>query len=269
MEEEHHTKLLPVAWMTIAGNSTYYVKSQFETNQYRLLATDLKQVWFEYGSVQRIRERAVQQRLEIDSEHRIEFLLKFLRKAFEKSDQCRFRIHDKELEIHCNQQTGFTAMSWIFICELVPSIAPSQKKVGGAAILYDHFIMPMITVMRSIPNTSLSTLYESDILEHASRKMTTETGNTQESSEQHLWLDCLNKANQSLASHDQATDTSEIERSRLPSASESPEPRKKPKVSESSPPVQDIEDEELRRRRMLEETLEKKRSQGKKRKRLF
>ncbi|KAF7722020.1 hypothetical protein EC973_003776 [Apophysomyces ossiformis] len=126
--------------------SNYYVKIYFGFSEYLVLISDLRTVWFERGDASRIMERAQRLRFEVETAAQISSLLRHLSKFFDDPSKCRLQMADGKISIHCDSLTGVMGLYWPFLCEPLDKETGDESTLGGPTVLYEHFILPMITV---------------------------------------------------------------------------------------------------------------------------
>ncbi|CAO3645407.1 unnamed protein product [Cunninghamella blakesleeana] len=262
----HHLDLLNIPWTLFESktNDVYYIKAQYDNTAYKVLITDLKHVWYEYGDANSIMKRAEESyRMEIESEEQIITLLSSLRNCFKQSKNCSLTLTEDKLLIEYNEYLkGFISLSWSFHClPLGISMNKKNHDLDGPTVLYIHFILPMLMVTQSasMKNNEKELMTEKDLLKN---------------------FDCFDKL---LEANQQLLDKKEITKNKdengengTNSAKSDHHYQKNNKnneqqqtmTSNGNEKITDLENE-LKRREELNMYLLKKREQGKKKKRLF
>ncbi|KAI8642644.1 Quinolinate phosphoribosyl transferase [Parasitella parasitica] len=129
-------------------NKTYYVKYMFEENEYAVLVTDLRLVWFEHGDFKRIQQNGKVQSIDIESEKEAIAVLTRLKQLFIDSiSRCSIKKEASKISLHCKPsmsqiQNRINTLSWIFKCELLDQESISDDALSGPEVVYEHFIQP-------------------------------------------------------------------------------------------------------------------------------
>ncbi|ORZ24263.1 hypothetical protein BCR42DRAFT_402568 [Absidia repens] len=268
LSDDDHGKLLPVPWVQIdtAVENTHvdgplYIKTLFDRTEYRVLLTNLRYVWYEFGDITSITQRASSYRLDIESEDQIESLTDSLRQCFQQQENCRFRLSkDGQMIIeYKDTRKGFVSLSWNFHCLPLESamLNDNQAYFDGPTVLYKHFILPMVALTESnwlnpsvIKEESISASSPPS-LEDAER-------------DQDTWLTQLSLVTEIVPDDDSTSANDGQEREQKES------PIKHDFLGTSDPAKKLTDpDKELERRLKLESDLTKKRGLKKKKRRLF
>ncbi|KAI9246277.1 hypothetical protein BDA99DRAFT_267706 [Phascolomyces articulosus] len=161
MDQEANNQLLKVSWYPITiNNSTnnhhennciYYVKYLMGETDYRLLITDLRNVWYNAANAQDLYEQASHHRLIIENNQQLRQLLRQV-EAFlqDLENNCEIIKEEQSLKIKCSLQQKIGTLSWTFLCELLPS-STGVSSMDAPTVLYNHFILPMFMLIQNQP----------------------------------------------------------------------------------------------------------------------
>lgn len=138
--------LMTKRWFCVEmTDDVYYIKHYFESTDYCLLVTNLRQVWSDTAHAPDIIAQATRHHLDIDSDDQVEQLLTELWVLLNDLGRCEFqRDHPHGnrrkdvLKIVCKENKGIASLTWTFECKPVDD---------ASAVLYDHFISPMLCMM--------------------------------------------------------------------------------------------------------------------------
>lgn len=72
-----------------------YIKALFDQDEYRILVTNLRYVWFEHGDAASITKTASSHRLEITSDKQIKILISSIQRCFLHPENCEFVLSEK------------------------------------------------------------------------------------------------------------------------------------------------------------------------------
>ncbi|CAO3594280.1 unnamed protein product [Absidia cylindrospora] len=264
LSDDDHGKLLPVPWIQIdtAIENTHmdgplYIKTLFDRTEYRVLLTNLRYVWYEFGDITSITQRASSYQLDIDSEDQIESLTDSLRQCFQQQENCRFELSkDGQMIIEYKDTSkGFASLSWTFHCLPLESaiLNDNSAYLDGPAVLYKHFILPVVAMT------------ESNWLNRTVTKEESSTPSLEDSGrDQDTWLTQLSLVTELVQDDDNTSAHDGEEREQKES------PIKHDSLTTSDPAKKLTDpDKELERRLKLESDLMKKRGLKKKKRRLF
>ncbi|ORX54064.1 hypothetical protein DM01DRAFT_1407575 [Hesseltinella vesiculosa] len=154
----HHKQLLPMSW--ISFDQDYYIKIRFDQDEYRLLMTDLRHVWFDNGDRASIIQRANDFRLQIQTDQQFRVLLNSIRPCFDEPSRCRIALEGKKLILSYESDTqGFASFSWAFHGILLESrLNTDADWLDGPTVLYHHFILPLLNVTQNKDLMSSATI---------------------------------------------------------------------------------------------------------------
>lgn len=136
-------KLLKERWVIRrVRNVTYYIKSIFETEEYFMLITDLREAWFEHGDFKRIQQNALLPRIDIETKSEASALLVRVKQLFlDNWNKCDIKQVKEEMQIICDKSqhnAKVNTLCWIFHC----SQLSRQEGISSAQVIFDHFIQP-------------------------------------------------------------------------------------------------------------------------------
>lgn len=138
--------LMTKRWFCVeTSQDVYYIKHYFESTDYCLLVTNLRQVWTDTAHAPDIIAQAHRHHLDIDSEDQVEQLLTELWVLLNDLRRCEFQRDKDVLKIVCKENKGLASLTWSFECQPVHD---------ASIVLYDHFISPMLCMMSSKGNLS-------------------------------------------------------------------------------------------------------------------
>lgn len=140
--------LMTKRWFCVeTTDDVYYIKHHFESTDYCLLVTNLRQVWIDTAHAPDIIAQATRHHLDIDSEDQVEQLLTELWVLLNDLGRCEFQRDNPHgnrrkdvLKIVCKENKGIASLTWTFDCKPVDD---------ASTVLYDHFISPMLCMMSS------------------------------------------------------------------------------------------------------------------------
>lgn len=139
--------LMTKRWFCVeTSQDVYYIKHYFESTDYCLLVTNLRQVWTDTAHAPDIIAQAHRHHLDIDSEDQVEQLLTELWVLLNDLRRCEFQRDKDVLKIVCKENKGLASLTWSFECQPVHD---------ASIVLYDHFISPMLCMMSSKGNLSI------------------------------------------------------------------------------------------------------------------
>ncbi|KAI8085132.1 uncharacterized protein BX664DRAFT_338594 [Halteromyces radiatus] len=279
----HHTKLLNIPWVILDTNieghaldGPIYVKAIFDIDEYRILATNLRYTWFEYGNSSTIIKRATEYRMDIESDDQIRDLLVSLQSCFHQSENCKIRLSESGqlVIIYKDISKGFTSLSWTFDCSLLEMnfLHENASFLDGPTVLYTHFIAPLVSITQS------NWLNQKNTMDHRRSKSPSPTSSSLPSSPKEgidntsSWLSQFYlKTDSNIENESDARLTiSGIEQtSGLEDNKDSATHDDQASLTSSPTKKLSDPDKELERRTKLELDLLKKSEKGKKKRRLF
>ncbi|KAI8139739.1 hypothetical protein BJV82DRAFT_242750 [Fennellomyces sp. T-0311] len=151
LDDAANNRLLQSAWRCVQANNgtVYYVKHHIGNHDYRLLATDLRRVWYDSADAQQLYKKSSQHRLVLENDEQLSELLSHLGTFLESLDKCTIRESSStRLLIECAELQGFARLTWTFMCQ-------GLSGFEGATVLYDHFILPMLMMAENQPGKLL------------------------------------------------------------------------------------------------------------------
>lgn len=148
MDRWANNVLMTKRWFCVETiDDVYYIKHHFESTDYCLLVTNLRQVWSDTAHAPDIIAQATQHHLDIDSDDQVEQLLTELWVLLNDLGRCEFQRDNPHgnrrkdvLKIVCKENKGIASLTWTFDCKPVDD---------ASTVLYDHFISPMLCMMSS------------------------------------------------------------------------------------------------------------------------
>ncbi|KAI8336042.1 hypothetical protein BD560DRAFT_413981 [Blakeslea trispora] len=152
LSDRHHRLLSNRPWNIIrANNQVYYLKYLFEKQEYLILITDLRLVWFELGDYKRIQHNAQVPSIDIETEEEAATVLVRVKALFQEN-LTRLEISREQsvLKLNCcpQQTKKISTFSWVFNCDLLDQQKSQQEtSKTGPEVIFDHFILPSQTMV--------------------------------------------------------------------------------------------------------------------------
>ncbi|KAI9267343.1 Quinolinate phosphoribosyl transferase [Sporodiniella umbellata] len=132
-----------VPWTLIEGS--YCMKYVFESHGYFVLITDLRLVWFEHCTIEKLKTIAsTGHHIEIEKEQDAIRLLTRLESLFKSSLSGSLTVQkcQKTIQIHCKENKAkLNTLSWTFECSLLDQTGEGYT---GPDILYQEFMLPSL-----------------------------------------------------------------------------------------------------------------------------